>query len=477
MAIIAIGTIVQYTDFAGIVYGGLVTSNNGVYPHVTYYAPTGWMVTLPLATRDDTGLTPNSYAVLGTAAATRWIPAGNRYGSQRAATTGGGTGNGFTTGRLHKSPPVDITALMAICPWYVCDTALGEIAVGGTGTLSLAIEQPLGTAAGTAKAFTFANNFTVTLSDLQTAFSDVLTLATPLLANTIYRPRCWQKPGVGVQHVIGRPGLGNLGGGTMSGYGGAVDWASSVAGDGADLTQVNTAFAAYTSDTAYEPVILGLTSTPIDSYLIVADSIGQGQDDIFVPSGSLAGSGDAYGNGGAAERAMGIRNIPYINIAKPGSTAAEWATSGYAVRRFGSYLPYCNKGYLALGINDIVTADTAATTIAALTTIYNFMRASLSRVIVATITPTTTSSDGWTTLAGQTVHSYEQKRLDINTWIRSGAVIPLTDVFDFEAVIRDTSLGTGVLFRVDGGPWVFTGGLHPLTNAHTAGGNILASIL
>jgi hypothetical protein len=260
-----------------------------------------------------------------------------------------------------------------------------------------------------------------------------------------------------------------LGGGTMSGYGGEVDRSQSSAG-GADLTQVNTTFAAYTSDTAYEPVMIGLTSQDIDSWLFVGDSIVSGADDIGIPSGSVAGAGDAYGNAGYAERAMGIKNLPYINLGKSGSTVATWATPGIAALRIGTFSQFCNKGLLALGRNDI--SGTVTTVIANLTTMYRIMAASLSEVRVVTIPPATTGT--FATLEGQTVTANESKRLEINAWMRSGSLFPASLVFDLEAVVRDPT-ETGK-WRVDGGPWT-TDGTHPSSLASVAAGAAFAVTL
>jgi hypothetical protein len=94
---------------------------------------------------------------------------------------------------------------------------------------------------------------------------------------------------------------------------------------------------------------------------------------------------------------------------------------------------------------------------------------------VSTIVPATRTNDGGLTLEKQIVHSYEADRQAVNAFIRSGSVIPVADVFDFEAVVRDTGVN-GVKWRVDGGPWSQTG-LHPSRIAHIAAAKALAVMI
>lgn len=396
----------------------------------------------------------------------RWIVAGNRFGAHRTISVST-PGNKVMSGRLHRSPPADLTALRVVYPWYTVDTAQGEIGTGGTATVSAGLEFPLGTAAGTARAFRFSTAFTGTLADFQTLVSDYLPCLLP--AGSLYRLRSYAAPSG--YAVLGRPSLG-AGGGSMAGYGGAVDDAV-FSSSATDLTQVNTAIPAYTNDSAYEPVLVGQTAALIDCWLMVGDSITAGNADITASSGaSDPGAGDTYGNAGYAERAAGIKDVPYLNLAKSGSAASAWVAT--AERRVGYFQQFCNKGLLALGRNDLGVSS-ASQIIGYLTTIYQRMRANFSRVVVSTIVPATTTTDGGVTLANQAVQPYEGDRQTVNAWIRSGALIPTADVFDFEAVVCDTSTGE-ILWRVDGGPWSTTG-LHPTRIAHIFAATALAALI
>ena len=66
MAIVPKGTPVRYTDSAGVVHGGMASSDNGVSTNIVYYdeSSSTWALAQHVATLDSTGLTPNSYALV-----------------------------------------------------------------------------------------------------------------------------------------------------------------------------------------------------------------------------------------------------------------------------------------------------------------------------------------------------------------------------------------------------------------------------
>ncbi|MDQ0472834.1 SGNH/GDSL hydrolase family protein [Labrys wisconsinensis] len=394
----------------------------------------------------------------------QWIIAGNRFGAHRSVTTGS-PGRKMMSGRLHKSPPVDLQRLAVVYPWYVVDTELGELTVGGAATVSAGLEAPLGSAPGPYRAFRFGSGYTGMLTDYQTLRSDPSGVRLP--ASSLYRLRSYCAA-AGLS-VFGRPGLGGAGG-SMSAYGGAVD-CSALSSSGTDLTQVGTAIAAYTNDLAFEPVLIGETTAAIDSWMIVGDSISDGAGELGIPSGTPAGAGDPYGNAGYAERAFGIRDVPYVNLSKPGATAKVWTAGGE--RRIGYFQQFCNRALLALGRNDL-GVDGADAIIAFIETMYRKLVRDMD-TWVCTIVPSVITTDGGASLAGQTPQPYDGDRRAVNAWIRSGAVIPANRVFDLEAAVRDTSTGQ-ILWRVDGGPWC-SDGLHPTQIAHTAAGIALAALI
>jgi hypothetical protein len=66
MAIIPRGTPVRYRDINGHIFAGLVYSDNGVDPDIIYFGSEGqWVATGGISTRDDSGATNNSYAIVG----------------------------------------------------------------------------------------------------------------------------------------------------------------------------------------------------------------------------------------------------------------------------------------------------------------------------------------------------------------------------------------------------------------------------
>lgn len=131
--------------------------------------------------------------------------------------------------------------------------------------------------------------------------------------------------------------------------------------------------------------------------------------------------------------------------------AGDWPNLGYIIRAFGTtqarmqfsmdgeltttyanpqtrswrslFLQYCTHAIFGFGRNDLTAGAT-------LTQIQTRMIAGWTALVEAgiityqtTVTPYTTSTDVWTTLANQTVHSSETVRVALNTWIRDGAPI------------------------------------------------------
>ena len=93
------------------------------------------------------------------------------------------------------------------------------------------------------------------------------------------------------------------------------------------------------------------------------------------------------------------------------------------------------------GINDLVIGRSASQVQGSLMALWKGLAARGLEVFHTTLTPRTTSSDGWGTLGGQAPFANETERQAINAWLRSGPSPHLTGVFDVAAVLEDGTTG------------------------------------
>lgn len=149
-------------------------------------------------------------------------------------------------------------------------------------------------------------------------------------------------------------------------------------------------------------VWIGIPKMPVPAALIIGDSIAAGFHD----------AGDAFGSAGWIQRGLesvGTNNypLPWLSQACPSSTYSTFLT-GYRMRQ---YWPYTTHALIAVGTNDLFSGASLATLQANLTTLVNSLKKTLSpygkrlQVGSATLTPRTTSTDSWATLANQTAVS------------------------------------------------------------------------
>lgn len=193
---------------------------------------------------------------------------------------------------------------------------------------------------------------------------------------------------------------------------------------GADLTDVGAASLTGigTNQLVFGPAaILGQVIDPDRPVIgILGDSI-------------FGGTGDSsFAFGGLAQRALN-NNYSFQKVTFPGEALKGWlGSSGYGETR-------CRRvGLLALvGCTHIVTDYTvnslATTTIQADAVKAWRVMAKIApgQVFVTTLTPQTTTTDGWATTGNQAIQypsDREPRRLAFNAWIRDGAPINASDV-------------------------------------------------
>jgi hypothetical protein len=219
---------------------------------------------------------------------------------------------------------------------------------------------------------------------------------------------------------------------------------------------------------------------------ILLDSIARGSGDSVAPFDGWIGRG----LGGSLTPA-----IPFVNVAIPGLTGAQFAdtanlpTQSEKRRRLVLAAPYIvNNG----GTNDLGTGATWQTVAGYNLAIATDAALRGSRVIQPTIIPKTTSTDSWATAGNQTPNAQDAARISYNQWIRAGAPIvagaavapgtggallagsvghPIWKTIDPASLIEANAAN---VLTVDGGRWLTTGaanapttdGTHPSTSYH-----------
>jgi lysophospholipase L1-like esterase len=129
------------------------------------------------------------------------------------------------------------------------------------------------------------------------------------------------------------------------------------------------------------------------------------------------------------------------------SDQASVAVTAASLRRLGM-VNRCTSAIIQLGINDMSFSLTTLQT--NLLTLAKFMRRQgIPKVFFITISPFTTSTDGWATTANQTPTGSNGNRVTHNNWVRAGCPVNAT-------TLAPVAVGTGgALFAGQSG--------HPVT--------------
>lgn len=127
--------------------------------------------------------------------------------------------------------------------------------------------------------------------------------------------------------------------------------------------------------------------------LILGDSIAFGQGDVSSVSAHYAS--------GWMARACEARTIGYSKMTKPGQQAADFVAVTASITPFLAALPATTEIDCEFGVNDLRLGRTKAQLEADLQTIYT-MVAGKGNIRQTTITPRSTSTDSWATVANQT---------------------------------------------------------------------------
>jgi len=208
---------------------------------------------------------------------------------------------------------------------------------------------------------------------------------------------------------------------------------------------------AASNNQGYGPtMVLGIpeVATP-KSVIVLGDSISAGVGDGVVPTLGNTLS-DKWSGRGYWPRAF-QDTYSITQLACGGEQVGHVLANATFFRR-GQFLNYGSTCIIALGTNDIAGAGlTASQTIAKLILLAAQMASRVQKVILCTIIPRSTSTDGWQTLGGQTTTStlnFNKARLDVNNWIRTKA-----SGYDFidVAALMESGKDTGI-FKAPGTP-------------------------
>jgi lysophospholipase L1-like esterase len=250
--------------------------------------------------------------------------------------------------------------------------------------------------------------------------------------------------------------------------------ANTAEGEGFASTTDKSDDVAYTSFSAasiYCPsAILGYThANNTANVMVIGSSSGWGQGDTAEAS---------YYDFGYISRALS-NEYGYLKFTRA-STAMSQYLSGAGYARMLAWMNVVKPTHVIhqLGSNDLTSAASLATMQSRLAEMWDILGSTGARVIQATYTPVTTSSDSWATLAGQTRASSNDVRVLTNEWIRSVPSTAITGYLECCDVV-ESSRNSG-LWQVNGTAGAYTAdGTHVTQLGHreTAASFNMAAVL
>lgn len=237
---------------------------------------------------------------------------------------------------------------------------------------------------------------------------------------------------------------------------------------------------------------------------IVGDSIATGQGSTTAVYSDPPG---ATVSAGYIMRGLNL-GYGYINLARI-SDRAQNAAGNTWFRRL-ALLQFCSNVICQLGINDVLGSGgnrSLAQVQGDYLSIWKAAGARVPAVFQTTVTPSSASTDGWTTTVNQTANTGNTTRVNLNNWLRAGAPIVAgaavavgtsgaitCAVYDSTRALVRSASGLGhpltAVFEVadlvesarDSGLWVVgatSDGLHPNNTGHglAAGGIVTAALV
>jgi len=120
-----------------------------------------------------------------------------------------------------------------------------------------------------------------------------------------------------------------------------------------------------------------------------------------------------------------------LSVAQAADYATWFIGTNGSFRRL-SNARFCTSAIIEYGVNDLILGSVSATQLEAanLAIAATIRAAGINKVFLTTITPKTSSTDGWATVGNQTVAapSIEPRRVAYNAWVRAGCPIDPTSL-------------------------------------------------
>ena len=329
----------------------------------------------------------------------------------------------------------DLTSIKIVLPNYWVQTPSSnptgttyqELAPSSDVTCTAAIEYN-----GSFYPLTFNGAAQGTIPAGSTVISDWLNINIP--NGALFYVRVYRTSAVANVMVVTNVSAGTWTGGA---YGDGIAGSATVAGD---LT-LGGAIAAPTTIAYYPSAIIGMTLKPAIG--LYGDSRMDGYRDVCGATGDV----------GEIARSIGP-TFAYINVGCPGDTVTGFNASNTNRLHLAQY---CSHFVTEYGINDLRTGGVTA---AALEASWRTQWAALGNgskpIFASTITPASTSTDSFATVANQSTHSSNTQRIAANAYLR-GKPSPLSGYFEVTDVVessRDSGKwqadGTASKYTVDG---------------------------
>jgi hypothetical protein len=320
-------------------------------------------------------------------------------------------GGSKSNSRSRHISRVAITSLAVVdANWFVSHSTLVEATPGNTVTVSYAIEYPV----GTFTQVTWGGASTRTLADGETAQSDFVSVSIPV--NTEFFVRRFLNSNGGVLTYYTEFGTGTIADSTN---GECYEMGTGVT----DKSMGGTISSATGSASARPAAIIGRTNKP--SMFIWGDSIEAGISDRY--TGTTGSIGEVC-------RAVSPY-YAYINGGQAGQSAQKVATTlATQARQIAIAQTYCSHFLSQLGVNDLKSSQTAAQLTTNLQTIYTAVGKGAAKTFQATITPCTTSTDGWISTANQTLHANNANWTTFNDNLRAGSISGIGGFLEFSNI-------------------------------------------
>lgn len=290
---------------------------------------------------------------------------------------------GWNARTAHYARDAISSLQILLCNWYV-NAGVGETGQGGAQTVTASIEYPVGT-------FTqikFGGNASYAIPDLASIVSDAAVVSIP--KGALFFIRVYRVNAVSIifssRHI-------NL-----------------TLGDAVNNTNADQTMSGTVTDNgngSLVPVqgIVGTTALP--SIGVIGSSRMVGYTDFTYDSTGETGYARMFGG-----------SFAYMDFSVSGDKTLSVAGSGGSKRR-ALLAQYCSRLWLDPGLNDISNGVTAASVMTSLSGMASAWPGGLSKVIMNDEAAYTTSTDGWTTTANQTVSGFEAQRVALNTSINA----------------------------------------------------------